>query len=70
MPFDPGLEVPGVQFTVPQRGDKKQLLELCERNANFFFLDKQKQEKLVDPEAATNRILEQMKQDLRLQERR
>lgn len=68
VPFDPGLEVPGVQFTVPQRGDKKQLLELCERNANFFFLDKQKQEKLVDPEAATNRILEQMKQDLRLHE--
>jgi excinuclease ABC subunit C len=53
---------------VPQRGDKKQLLELCERNANYFLLDKQKQEKLVDPEAATNRILEQMKQDLRLHE--
>ncbi|MBL8002033.1 MAG: excinuclease ABC subunit UvrC [Flavobacteriales bacterium] len=68
VPFDPGLEVPGVRFTVPQRGDKKQLLELCERNANFFFLDKQKQEKLVDPEAATNRLLEQLKQDLRLPE--
>ncbi|MBK8612604.1 MAG: excinuclease ABC subunit UvrC [Flavobacteriales bacterium] len=66
VPFDPGIEVPGVHFTVPQRGDKKQLLELCERNAQFFFLDKQKQEKLVDPEAATNRILEQLKQDLRL----
>ena len=66
VPFDPGLEVPGVHFTIPQRGDKKQLLELCERNAQFFFLDKQKQEKLVDPEAATNRILEQLKQDLRL----
>ncbi len=66
VPFDPGLEVPGVHFTIPHRGDKKQLLELCERNAQFFFLDKQKQEKLVDPEAATNRILEQLKQDLRL----
>jgi excinuclease ABC subunit C len=66
VPFDPGLEVPGVHFTIPQRGDKKQLLELCERNAQFFFLDKQKQEKLVDPEASTNRILEQLKQDLRL----
>jgi excinuclease ABC subunit C len=68
VPFDPGLEVPGVRFTVPQRGDKKQLLELCERNASFFFLDKQKQEKLVDPEAATDRLLEQLKQDLRLPE--
>ncbi|HRH39839.1 MAG TPA: excinuclease ABC subunit C, partial [Flavobacteriales bacterium] len=68
VPFDPGIDVPGVTFTVPQRGDKKKLLELCERNAQFFFLDKQKQEKLVDPEASTNRTLEQMKQDLRLRE--
>ena len=68
VPFDPGIEVPGVMFTVPQRGDKKKLLELCERNAQFFFLDQQKQEKLVDPEASTNRLLEQMKQDLRLAE--
>lgn len=68
VPFDPGIEVPGVVFTVPQRGDKKKLLELCERNAQFFFLDKQKQERLVDPEASTNRILEQMKQDLHLSE--
>jgi excinuclease ABC subunit C len=68
VPFEPGIEVPGVTFLVPQRGDKKRLLELCERNAHFFFLDKQKQEKLVDPEAGTNRVLEQMKQDLHLSE--
>ncbi len=68
VPIDPGIDVPGVTFIVPQRGDKKKLLELCERNAQFFFLDRQKQEKLVDPEASTNRVLEQMKQDLRLNE--
>ncbi|MBK7751199.1 MAG: excinuclease ABC subunit C [Flavobacteriales bacterium] len=68
VPFEPGIEVPGVTFLVPQRGDQRKLLELCERNAHFFFLDKQKQEKLVDPEASTNRVLEQMKQDLRLNE--
>lgn len=68
VPIEPGIEVPGVTFLVPQRGDKKRLLELCERNAHFFFLDKQKQEKLVDPEAGTNRVLEQMKQDLHLSE--
>lgn len=66
VPFDPGIDVPGVIFTVPQRGDKKKLLELCERNAQYYMLDKQKQETLVDPDAATNRILEQMKQDLHL----
>ncbi|MBL0129491.1 MAG: excinuclease ABC subunit UvrC [Flavobacteriales bacterium] len=68
VPFDPGIEVPGVTFTIPQRGDKKALLDLSERNARYFLLDKRKQERLVDPEAATNRILEQLKQDLRLNE--
>jgi excinuclease ABC subunit C len=68
VPFDPEIEVPGVRFTIPQRGDKKQLLELCERNARYFMLDKQKQEKLTDPEGATTRTLEQLKQDLRLNE--
>ncbi len=68
VPFDPEIEVPGLTFIVPKIGDKKKLLELCERNARFFLADKQKQEKLVDPEASTNRILEQMKQDLHLSE--
>ncbi|MBV6404561.1 MAG: excinuclease ABC subunit UvrC [Flavobacteriales bacterium] len=68
VPMDPGIEMPGLAFTVPQRGDKKHLLEMGERNANYFMLEKQKQEALVDPEAATDRILEQLKQDLRLTE--
>lgn len=68
VPMDPGIEMPGLSFTVPQRGDKKHLLEMGERNANYFMLEKQKQEALVDPEAATDRILEQLKQDLRLTE--
>lgn len=68
VPMEPGIEMPGLSFTVPQRGDKKHLLEMGERNAQYFMLEKQKQESLVDPEAATDRILEQMKQDLRLSE--
>jgi excinuclease ABC subunit C len=68
VPMDPGIDMPGLSFTVPQRGDKKHLLELSTRNAQYFMLDKQKQESLVDPEAATNRILEQLQQDLRLSE--
>jgi len=66
VPIEPGIEVPGLLFTVPQRGDKRKLLELAERNARFFMLDKQKQQSLTDPEATTNRILQQLKQDLRL----
>lgn len=68
VPFDPEIEVPGITFTVPRIGDKKKLLELCERNVRYFMLDKQKQEKLTDPEGATTRTLEQLKQDLRLSE--
>ena len=51
VPFDPGIEMPGIVFNVAQRGDKKALLDLSERNARYFLLDKRKQEKLVDPEA-------------------
>lgn len=54
--------------TIPQRGDKKQLLELCERNARFYMLDKHKQESIKNPERNTERILETMKKDLRLKE--
>lgn len=68
VPFDPEIEMPGLTFTIPQRGDKKSLLELSDRNTRYFLLDKRKQEKLVDPEAATNRVLEQLKVDLRLNE--
>lgn len=68
VPFDPQIEVPDLTFTVPRIGDKKKLLELCERNVRYFMLDKQKQEKLVDPEGATDRVLEQLRSDLRLSE--
>ncbi|MDX9750188.1 MAG: excinuclease ABC subunit UvrC [Flavobacteriales bacterium] len=68
VPMDPGIDVPGLRFTVPHGGDKRKLLELAERNARFFMADKQKQQRLVDPEAATDRILGQMRTDLRLAE--
>jgi excinuclease ABC subunit C len=55
-------------FFVPQRGDKKHLIELSARNANFFRLEKLKKEKLVHPERHTQRILETIQKDLRLTE--
>lgn len=62
------LEIPNVTFTIPQRGDKKHLLELSFRNAKYYKLDKQKQKSLVDPERHSKRILSQMMKDLRLKE--
>ncbi len=61
--------LPDVKFTVPRRGDKKKLLELSERNAKYYRLEKRKQKELVDPERHTRRLLDRMKEDLRLNTR-
>jgi excinuclease ABC subunit C len=68
VPFHPGIEIPGITFSVPQKGDKKRLLELSEQNALAFLKEKQKQQELVDPERHTKRIMAQMKTDLRMTE--
>ena len=62
------LEIPGLNFFIPQRGDKKQLVELSLRNAKFYRLEKLKQERIKNPEQHTERILSQMQKDLRLAE--
>ena len=54
---------PAVKVTVPQLGDKKQILELSERNAKYYRLDQLKQIQIVDPERHTNRIMAQMQKD-------
>lgn len=65
VPFD--LELGDVlHITVPKLGDKKQLLDLSERNAKYYRLDQLKQMKIVDPDRHANRIMAQMKKDLRL----
>jgi excinuclease ABC subunit C len=68
VPFMIETEFPNIEFIVPQRGDKKHLLELSERNVDYYRREKIKQESLVDPERHTKRILEQMKKDLHLTE--
>lgn len=62
------LKIDGIEFFVPQRGDKKQLIELSIRNVNYYRMEKMKQEKLVNPERHAERILEQLKKDFRLKE--
>jgi excinuclease ABC subunit C len=55
-----------IKVTVPQLGDKKQILELSERNAKYYRLDQLKQIQIIDPERHTNRIMAQMQKDLHL----
>ena len=66
VPFRPEMDWNEVKITVPRRGDKKQLLELSQRNTKYFRMERQKQQELVDPDRHSRRILEKMKQDLRL----
>ncbi len=68
VPLKPSICLPDVRYTVPQKGDKKKLLELSERNAKYFRLEKMKQQELVDPRRHTKRILEKMQKDLGLPE--
>ena len=56
-----------IKVTVPQLGDKKQILELSIRNAKFYRIEQLKQLQIVDPDRHTNRIMVQMQKDLRLQ---
>ncbi|WP_026703728.1 excinuclease ABC subunit UvrC [Flavobacterium soli] len=67
VPFEVDLGE-NIKVTVPQLGDKKQILELSIRNAKFFRMDQMKQMQIVDPDRHTNRIMAQMKKDLRLHE--
>ena len=63
--FDTILDL---KFIFPKAGDNKKLLDLSVRNATQFKIEKLKQVQIVDPERHTNRILNQMKIDLRLNE--
>ncbi len=68
LPFKIGIQLKEVKMIVPQIGDKRKLLELSERNVKFYKLDKNKQLSLKTPQSRTDRLLEQMQKDLRLQE--
>ena len=57
-----------VKVTIPKLGDKKRIVELSERNAKYYRQEQFKQIKIVDPERHVNRIMAQMKKDLRLSE--
>lgn len=57
-----------VKITVPQKGDKLKLLELSERNARYFMLDRKRQKSLIKVEKPSDRILSGLQKDLRLNE--
>ncbi|MFV0539785.1 MAG: excinuclease ABC subunit UvrC [Aestuariibaculum sp.] len=57
-----------IKVTVPQLGDKRHILDLSIRNAKYYRMERFKQIKITDPDRHVNRIMAQMKTDLRLKE--
>lgn len=66
VPFDPDMELTNVSFTIPQRGDKKKLLELSEMNVKQFKVDRLKQAEKLNPEQRSTRILKEVQDALHL----
>lgn len=67
VPFDIELELQDVVFTIPQRGDKKKLLELSLMNVKQYKLDKLKQAEKLNPEQKNTRILKEIQEHLKLE---
>lgn len=68
LPFDLDLPFAGVKCLVPQRGDKRKLLDLSHRNVKYYRLEKLKQGEKSRKQSHSDRILERMKTDLRLKD--
>ncbi len=66
IPFETDLHLTDVKFTVPQRGDKKALLELSERNLKYYRLEKQKKSEKKKERHSGKRLVEKIKNDLNL----
>jgi excinuclease ABC subunit C len=68
VPFEPEIEMEGVRFTIPMRGDRKKILDLSTHNVRQYKLDLLKQQEKLNPEQRTTRILSTVKKDLNLHE--
>ncbi len=68
VPVTPDIELEGVTYTIPQRGDKKKLLDVSAHNARQNKIDSLKMMEKHNPEQRVERTLERMKADFRLNE--
>ncbi|MCQ2279563.1 MAG: excinuclease ABC subunit UvrC [Bacteroidales bacterium] len=66
LPFELETEIDGVTIAVPQRGDKKKLLDLSLKNAFTFMSEKNRRRDLVNPERRSQRVLTQLQKDLQM----
>ncbi|MDE5901968.1 MAG: excinuclease ABC subunit UvrC [Muribaculaceae bacterium] len=66
LPYQQDDEFEGVNFIIPQRGDKKKILEVGQKNARQYMADREKQREQLNPERGVENLMEQMKRDFRL----
>jgi excinuclease ABC subunit C len=64
VPFQPAIAPEGWDLQVPQRGDKRKLLDLAVHNAHFYMLEKKKRQDLADPERRNMRVLQALQEAL------
>lgn len=66
VPFEMEWSVKDAEFFIPQRGDKKKLLELSEMNAKQYKFDRLKQAEKLNPEQKQTRLMKELQQKLQL----
>ena len=67
VPFELDLEMEGITFTIPQRGDKKHLLELSILNVKQYKVDRLKQAEKLNPEQRSVRLLKEIQEQLHME---
>ena len=67
VPFEMKMELKNVTFTVPQRGDKKKLLELSILNVKQYKADRLKQSEKLNPEQRSVRLLKEIQEQLHME---
>lgn len=67
VPFELDMEMDGVTFTIPQRGDKKHLLELSILNVKQYKIDRLKQAEKLNPEQRSVRLLKEIQEQLHME---
>lgn len=67
VPFEVDMELNNVVFTVPQRGDKKKLLDLSSLNVKQYKADRMKQSEKLNPEQRSMRLMKEIQQELHLE---
>ena len=68
VPFLPDVDIPGVEFRIPQRGDKLSLLELSAKNAREFYAGSLRQREHTDPDSYKMSVMEDLRKALGMKE--